>query len=186
MKPLSNITKLHTRPDRLKTERAAELKQMLLEFEMPDQARDALLYTIDRQTKSDRKDAFVMLSPAQNIAVVNHLLENSKRPLVAVKLWALCFDHLYPNTGQIMLTREELAEKIGDTPKHVSEIMGELVTFGAIFAKRVKVGGMRGPGMVQYSMNPHVAEYGNRRSAEELAQIPLPGFEPKVIEGGKS
>lgn len=127
-----------------------------------------------------------MLSPAQNLAVVSYLLEQSKRPLVAVKLWALCFEHLYPNTGQIMLTRDEFADTLRVKADDVSEIMGELVKFGAIFTKRVRVAGMRGPGMVQYSMNPHVAEYGNRRSAEELAQIPLPGFEPKVIEGGKS
>lgn len=185
MKPLSNVTRLRTAPEKLKAEKAAQLKQMLLDIEMPDQARDALLYTIDRQTKSDRKDAFVMLSPAQNLAVVKYLREHSKRPLVALELWALCFEHLYPNTGQVMLTRDELADALKVKSDDVSEIMGELVKFGAIFAKRVKVGGMRGPGMAQYFMNPHVAEYGSRRSAEELAQIPLPGFEPKVIEGGK-
>ncbi len=188
MKPLSNVTRLRTVPEKLKVEQAENLKQALLPFmeSFPASAMMAILRTISYQTTTDRKEAFIMLSPKQNRAVVNHLLKNSKRPMVAVELWAICFEHLYPDTGQILATQDELAKMVGDTPSHVSSIMGELEKFGAIFKKRVRITGVRGPGMVTYYMNPHVAEYGSRRSAEEIAQIPLPGFEPTVIQGGKT
>jgi len=185
MKPLTNVTRLKTRPDLLKEDQAESLFQALLPFEglVPAGALDQIKYAVRRQTKSDRKGAFIMLNASQNLAVVNYLREQSTRPLLALGLWALCFDHVYEHTGQIMLSREELAEKLGCKATEVSEIMGELVKFGAIFANRVKVAGMRGPGMVQYRMNPHVAEYGSRLSQAEINQIPLPGFE--LIQGGK-
>jgi hypothetical protein len=44
-----------------------------------------------------------MISPSQNAAVVNYLLDHSQRPMQAVRLWALCFVHLNNDTGEIML-----------------------------------------------------------------------------------
>ena len=52
-------------------------------------------------------------------------------------------------TGEIMLTRDELAEKVGETTDNVSGIMRELEKFGAISRRRAKVAGLRGPGMVR-------------------------------------
>jgi len=104
----------------------------------------------------------------------------------AMRVWALLFDHLMPHTGQIMLTREEIAEKVGVTPDHVSTIMRELVSFGAILTEREKVAGMRGPGFVRYFMNKHVAEVGSRATQDELALIPKPGTKLEVVQGGKS
>jgi hypothetical protein len=115
--------------------------------------------------------------------VVKYLAEHSKRPIQALRLWSILFEHLYPATGQIMLTREQLAEQIGTAPEEVSKIMAELVKFQAIFTHRRRVAGLRGPGLVEYFMNKHVAEYMHRASEDELRQIPLPGFE--VIQGGK-
>jgi predicted transcriptional regulator len=112
-------------------------------------------------------------------------MQNSKRPMKAVDVWTLLFDHLFPHTGQIMLTREEIAEKVGISTNHVSEIMRELVSFGAIFSEREKVAGMRGPGLVRYYMNRHVAEVGNRATQEELNLIPKPGTKLEVIDGGR-
>jgi len=64
--------------------------------------------------------------------------------------------------------------------------MNELVTFGAIFSQREKVAGMRGPGLVRYFMNRHVAEVGSRATQEELALIPRPGAKLEVVQGGKA
>ena len=122
-----------------------------------------------------------MIRPAQNRAVTLWLMKNSKRPMKAVDVWTLLFDHLFPHTGQIMLTREEIAEKVGIRVNEVTAIMNELVKFGAIFSEREKVAGMRGPGLVRYYMNRHVAEVGSRATQEELSKIPKPGFALRVV-----
>jgi len=101
-------------------------------------------------------------------------------------VWTLLFDHLFPHTGQIMLTREEIAEAVGIRVNEVTAIMNELVGFGAIFTEREKVAGMRGPGLVRYFMNKHVAEVGSRATQNELDLIPKPGAKLQVIHGGAS
>lgn len=73
---------------------------------------------------------------------------------------------------------------VGISTNYVSEIMRELVNFGAIFSKREKVAGMRGPGLVRYFMNRHVAEVGSRATQEEPALRPKPGTKLEVIDGG--
>jgi DNA-binding transcriptional regulator YhcF (GntR family) len=72
-------------------------------------------------------------------------------------LWVELFDHLRRDTGEIMLSRDQLAELIEDHPNTVSEIMRELASIGAIITRRERVAGMRGPGRVVYFMNPKVA-----------------------------
>jgi len=103
-----------------------------------------------------------------------------------MRVWALLYDHLMPHTGQIMLTREEISEAIGIRADDVSQIMNELVKFGAIFSERERVEGLRGPGLVRYYMNRHVAEVGSRATQEELALIPRPGAKLEVVQGGKN
>ena len=98
-----------------------------------------------------------MLSPSQNKAVQRWLFEHSKRPQKAMLLWAELFDHLRRDTGQIMLSRDELAERLGSRLDEVSRIMGELASVGAIITHRERVPGQRGPGRAVYFMNPNVA-----------------------------
>jgi hypothetical protein len=107
--------------------------------------------------------------------VVNYLIEHSKRPLVAVRLWALCFEHLRMDTGEILLTREEMAEKVGENADNISRIMSELVEMGAIIRRRERVRGMKGPGMVRHWMNPRVATNlgGAARDAAQAKAPPL-------------
>ncbi|MGD7071100.1 hypothetical protein [Acetobacter sp. AAB5] len=189
---MRNVTRLKTKKDRLQEDQADLLKQALLPFSDGDGAmRDAVgrLYVqINRLTTPDpgTTEPFVMIRPAQNAAVVDWLEANSKRPMKAMRVWALLFDHLMPHTGQIMLTREEIAEKVGIGADNVSRIMNELVRFGAIFIEREKIAGMRGPGFVRYFMNKHVAEVGSRATQEELALIPRPGAKLAIVQGGKA
>jgi hypothetical protein len=119
----------------------------------------SIVAAIDRETVAENGWTFVMLSPAQNRAVVNWLLEHSSRPQKAISLWSLLFEHLRRDTGEIMLTREQMAEQIVEEPKHVSTIMTELESIGAIDRRREKVPGMRGPGVARYFMNPNVATH---------------------------
>ena len=154
----ATIVELHSKPDRLRADQAERLRQALLPFEAecPDQVRD-LIGHIDRKTASRNKWTFVMLSPEQNAAVVDYLSLHSTRPINAVRLWALCFKHLRTDTGEILLRREEIAEKLGIGAEHVSHIMAELVGVKAIITQRERVRGLKGPGFVRYFMNPRIA-----------------------------
>lgn len=122
-----------------------------------------------------------MLKPAENAAVIQWLGANSRRPAKAMMVWGTLFEHLYPHTGQIILTREQIAEAVGIRPTEVSAIMGELARCHAVFTQRRRVEGVQGPGQVVYFMNKHVAEVGSRASEEELRSIPRPGFKPTLV-----
>jgi hypothetical protein len=157
---MAALRRLRTKPERLRQEQAAALRQLVLAFPgLPEHAAGAIVTAIDRETAAENGWTFVMLSPAQNRAVVRWLLGHSGRPQKAVDLWVLLFEHLRRDTGEIMLTREEMAEQIGERADKVSAIMGELEGIGAISRRREKVPGMRGPGMVRYFMNPNVATH---------------------------
>ena len=181
---MGGVVELRTRPDRLRQDQSERLREALLPFEaeMPDQVRD-LIGQIDRRTASRNKWTFVMLSPEQNAVVVEYLTANSDRPLVAVRLWALCFRHLRTDTGEIMLTREEIAEKLKQPADEISRIMGELETCGAIIRRRERVRGLRGPGLVRYFMNRRVATHleGKARDRAQEAAPPL----LVLMEGGR-
>jgi CRP-like cAMP-binding protein len=151
----ATITTLQTRPDRLRADQADQLRLALapLEADMPDAVRSIRAH-IDRASRTRSKWTFIMLSPEQNAAVVNYIAANSSRPVVAMRLWAACFTSLDYDSGQIMLTRSELAARVGETPDNVSTIMTELVKFGAISRRRDS-----GNGQVRYFMNPRVATH---------------------------
>lgn len=182
----ATLHRLRPRPERLRAEQANMLRQLILAFPgLPEQATGAIITAIDGQTVAENGWTFVMLSPAQNRAVVRWLLEHSSRPQKAVDLWALLFEHLRRDTGEVMLTRDELAVMVGDAPRSVSTIMGELEGIGAVSRRRERVAGMRGPGRARYFMNPHVATHLAGRSRDEAQS----GAEPvrlSVVEGGRS
>jgi CRP-like cAMP-binding protein len=150
--------------------------------EMPV-AVSTMLATLDRKTASRNKWTFVMLSPSQNAEVVRYLADHSSRPVAAMQLWALCFEYLRNDTGEVMLRRDEIADKLGLESRTISEMMTELTDFGAIIRKREKVGGMRGPGLVRYFMNPRVATHlGGAERDKAQAEAPL----LKLMIGGKA
>lgn len=158
----ASIRRLRTRPARLRQDESAALRQALLPFVDGDGFKvqrvevrvlaGELLAVVDRETASLNRWSFVMLSPSQNRLVVRHLLRNSRRPLVAVDLWALLFEHLRMDTGEVALRREQMAAALGVEARFVSEVMTELERFGAI--SRLREG--RG---VRYFMNPNVGTH---------------------------
>ena len=85
-----------------------------------------------------------------------------------------------------MLTRDQLAEMVGDTADNVSAIMGELEGIGAISRRRERVAGMRGPGRVRYFMNPVVGTHlaGGERDAAQADAPPGPLLH--LMQGGKA
>ena len=177
----ATLHRLHPKPTRLRKEQAAALRQMVLDFPgLPERAVGAIIASVDRETAAQNGWTFVMLSPAQNEAVLNWLLDHSSRPHKAVRLWAALFSHLRRDTMEIMLSRDELAALIGEKPDNVSRIMGELEGIGAISRQRERIVGMRGPGAVRYFMNPNVATHltGAARDKAQAAAPPLKIVEP--------
>lgn len=180
----ATLHRLFTRRDRITEEDGQKLREMVTAYPgLPERLRSELITEIDRRTASKNGWTFVMLSPEQNAQVVDWLTDNSTRPQVAVKLWAKLFTALRTDTGEIVMTRDELADQLGIASDHVSRIMGELVKIGAITRKRERVAGMRGPGLVKYFMNPRIGTKLSG-SARDKAQEEAPPL-LVLMQGGK-
>ncbi len=179
----AGIVRLRTKADRLRSDIAAELRQLVIEYPaLPERARGEIVAAIDRQTASEAGWTFVMISPEQNAEVMRWLRQNSRRPVLALSLWGELFTALRHDTGEIMLSREELAERVGASPRDVTRIMGELEEAGAVERRREKVPGMRGPGRAIYLMNPRVGTH-LAGGARDRAQAGAPVL--AVVGGGK-
>lgn len=106
---------------------------------------------------------FIMLSPSQNSAVVRWLSENSKRPVAALRLWARLFEVIRNDTGEVMQTRDELAQWLGVLPRDLSSMMTELASINAV--RREKRGRE-----VRYYMNSTVATHLPGPAARQAAR----------------
>ncbi|MFY8048207.1 MAG: helix-turn-helix domain-containing protein [Erythrobacter sp.] len=180
----AKVFQLRTAADRLQEEQAAQLRQMVLGFEgLPERAVNEIAAAIDRQTAGKKGWTFIMLSPDQNAAVVRWIMANSCQPMVAARLWAELFTAMRTDTGEIVMTRDELADLVKIRPGEVSRIMGELESCGAISRRRERVPGMRGPGTVSYFMNPRVATCLAGKARDE-AQAKAPPL-LVLMEGGR-
>lgn len=170
----AKITRFRSKAARLHTEQAAELRQMVLGFPgLPDDVVGALVAHIDQQTAAENGWPFVMMSPEDSDKVMDWLAANSAMPIVAMRLWMKLFRYLRWETGEITKTRDELAELVSVQPGKISVLMGELEELGAISKQRVKVAGMRGPGVVRYFMNPNIATH-QTGAARDQAQAKAP------------
>src|SRR3954467_7670984 len=106
----AQIARLRTKADRLRSDTAAQLRQLVLGFDgLPERARGEIVAAIDRQTTSEAGWTFVMLSPEQNAAVMRWLRSNSRFPTMALAVWGELFPALRRDRGEIVLTRDELA-----------------------------------------------------------------------------
>ena len=127
--------------------------------------------------ESRDRERFIMVTTSQNLAVVRWISENSSRPHKSNLLWALIFDHVHPHTGEIMLSRSEIAERLDDQPRHVSTLMGELASINAI--ERRKQGRE-----VKYFLNPRIATHLPGAAAREAAREAA-GPLLTLMDGGK-
>jgi CRP-like cAMP-binding protein len=172
----AGIVRFRTKADRLRADTAAELRQFVIEYPaLPERARGEIVAAIDRQTASEAGWTFVMLSPDQNAAVMRWLRQESRRPVLALAVWGELFTKLRRDTGEVMLSREELAERVGATADDVSRVMGELAKVGAIVVHRERIAGVRGPGRAVYFMNPNVATH-LAGAARDRAQAEVPAL----------
>jgi hypothetical protein len=184
----SQITRLVSRAERISRKKAEDARQAVLDLELPRTATETMLVAIARHTYPSRPPerwTFHMLQPKQVLTVWDAIraLPGKDRPHQVRHLFDLVLTHLEWDTGLVILTREELAERIGAAPADVSRMMGTLERIGVIIRERVKMDGMRGRGVARYRINPHVAWHGALDARETQAkQIPLP---LTLIDGGK-
>jgi len=160
------------------TEEKLEKLQDVLDLfpELEERDCSSLIWKIKRKNKLNDPTTwtFIMISPEQNRAVVKWLNQNSKRRFEATDLWALLFEYVHRDTGQIMLSRLEIAEKTGIRHNNVTAIMSELEKIHAIIKKK------DGRNVVYY-MNPNIANH-YPRDIREKSQKEAPKL--KIIDGG--
>ncbi len=144
-----------------------------------------------------------MLSRDQTAAVWDAIraLPADDRPNQVRHAFDLVLLNLRQDTGEVMLTRDQLAERRGCAPNQISRIMSTLERMGVVRRERRRIEGVQGHGMAVYFINPHVAWNGSLdvQKAEATDTKPLvltlvegkqhatpkPGFAPRVIEGGQ-
>jgi DNA-binding GntR family transcriptional regulator len=139
---------------RLPQKRTLEQLRLLLTSheELDPEAAARIVSAIDRQSAAFHGWTFVMIGPEQHAAVVRWLRQHSDRPLVAIGLWAELFTALDTRTGEILLTRDELAERIDSSTINVSRVMSQLESVGAIIK-------LRQGRAVRFFMNPRVGTH---------------------------
>lgn len=170
-----NLSRVRYRDRQAKAEL---LEEWAREVIGPDHAAQlALAFVAQTPDPDAEKWMFVMISPTQNFAVLEWLRKHSKRPQVAVSLWGLILTALRPDTGEILLSRAQIAERVSIAPKHASEIMTELAKINAI--RREKDGRN-----VRYFLNAGIATHipgpEARKNARDAAGPLL-----VLMEGGK-
>jgi hypothetical protein len=184
---MAQITRFLSRAERISRQKAEDARQTILDLELPQTATETILLTIARHADPGRPEkwAFHMLQPKQVLTIWDAIraLPGKDRPHQVRHLFDLVLTHLEWDTGLVILTREELAERIGTNPANVSRMMGTLERIGVILRERVRLDGMRGRGIARYRINPHIAWHGGLDTRQEQArQIPLP---LTLVDGGK-
>ena len=127
-----------------------------------------------------------MLSRTQTAAIWDAIraLPPDDRPNQVRHAFDLVLLNLRQDTGEVLLTRDQLAERIGCAPRSVSTIMGTLERMGVIRRERRRIEGVQGRGIAVYFINPHVAWNGSLdvRKAE-AAEVKPPLL--ILMDGGK-
>lgn len=130
---------------------------------------------------------FVMISRDQTALVWDWIrrLPSKDRPQQvrhAFDLVLLSVDH---DTGEVRLSRAEMAEAMGCEPRNVSTVMGTLEKAGIIRRERRRLEGVQGPGEVVYFVNPHVGWNGSLEARKaEAAKVSPPLL--RLMQGGTS
>ena len=154
----AKIVRLHTAADRLRQEDAQQLRRLILDFaNLPPRASREIIHAIDLATAVDEGWTFLMINPMQNAAVVGWLCKHSARPSIAAHLWAQMLTATDRETGEVLLSRDELAERVGARPNGVTDVLRELEQIGAITRGREKIPGLRGSGRLVVLINSRVA-----------------------------
>jgi len=196
---MAHIVRLTTKTQRSGQEEAAQaaaqlslLSEELLKH-LPGEARVAIsraTYALQKAARPDTTEGlwpggFTMLSRMQTAAIWDTIRElpSNARPNQVRHAFDLIVLNLRQDTGEVLLTRDQLAERIGCAPGNVSRIMGTLEKMGVIRRERRKIEGMQGRGIAVYFINPHVAWNGSLDARKEQASKYQTPTQLTLIEG---
>ena len=150
----ASVFRFKSKKDVMTAHNAQQLRELIepAREQMPPETYRAITRAIEKSTASVKNWRFIMLQPDLNQAVIHHMTKRSKMPLVAVNLWAMFLNNLRTDTGEILLTRQEMADKLKQLPRDISSVMSEFAAIKVI--RREKKGGR-----VFYFLNPWVATH---------------------------
>lgn len=151
----AHLKRLQTKPQKEAQEQIEQIELFLSQYPHLDEKKvSSLLWDARKKANLQEQNTwtFIMISPTQNDKIVDWLDQNSSQPRKAVRLWLKLFKAININTGQIMLTRQEIAQEMDMLPRNVSTIMSELESVGAIIKEK------EGRGVIYY-MNPLVGTH---------------------------
>lgn len=123
---------------------------------------------------------YSMISNAQVDRVWDAIaaLPASCRPKDVDRVFKKILVNLAPGSGEVRITREDLATVTGLHPAEVSKALGVLVRLQVLFREVVRVEGVRGPGRAVFTINPHVAWNGPL----ELQAVPASKRAPPLLK----
>ena len=159
---MGNVVALpkHSRASR---EQAERLRQYALELDLSIEARAELDNVLYKVTETPgRRWLFVMISPEQ-FRFVTKAIQGCRNVATTHMVWTSAITYMRMDTGEIMASREQLAEDTGTQPCNVSTAMSELVKIGAIIRER------RGR-KTAYFVNPTVGWNGGEGARQEAAK----------------
>jgi hypothetical protein len=158
-------------------QQAEQLRQLAFDLEMPDEARAHLDNALYRITETPgRRWLFVMINPDQ-FRFVSKAIQGTRNVATTFAVWNSAISYIRMDTGEIMASREKIAEEVGAAPRTVSTAMSDLVKIGAIVRHR------RGRS-VAYFVNPNVGWNGGEGARQEAAKeapqlrLVMPGDHP--------
>lgn len=188
---MAQLVRLRTRRERSERDEAAAAAAQLslltpeLLGQLPPGVQRAISqarHALQRHARPDTEEGlwpggFNMLSRTQTAAIWDAIraLPPDARPGQVRHAFDLVLLNLDQDTGEVTLTRDQLAERIGCAPRSVSTIMGTLERMGVVRRERRRIEGMQGPGQAVYLVNPHVAWNGDLEiRKEETAKVKPP------------
>ncbi|GEL51858.1 helix-turn-helix domain-containing protein [Acetobacter tropicalis] len=199
---MAQIVRLTTKPQRSEREEAAQAAEQLSLLSdqflkhLPGEARLAIsraTYALQKAARPDTTEGlwpggFTMLSRNQTIAIWDAIraLPSDDRPHQVRHVFDLVLVNLRQDTGEVLLTRDQLAEKVGCTSNHISRMMGTLEKMGVIRRERRKIEGVQGRGVAVYFINPHVAWNGSLDVRKAQAAETRPPMQLELLQGGAS
>ena len=172
------VTKLSKARAQKRRDEAQIFAQQARRFGLDPETLNKIDHAAQAHAQNSEKWIFAMISTDQQAAVLDWLEANSKRPMKAMRLWGHMLANIHQDTGEIMASRQALAERVGMEPRDLSKIMTELASINAV--RRVKEGRA-----VRYFLNPHIATHIPTAAARAAAREDA-GPLLKLMEGGKS
>lgn len=138
------------------------------------------LAQLSRDTASHGRWPFMLLGIDEIAAITRHVRHKSRRPALSFHLLMVCFQHMDFETGEIVASRDQLADELEVAPDVVSQLMGEYVACGVISRCYLDLDGNR-TRTVRYFVNPTVGTH-LQGAARDEAQRAAPVL--KLIDGG--